>query len=49
MASPHVAGVAALMLEANPDLTAQNVIDILECTATPMPGYHAFEVGAGHG
>lgn len=47
MASPHVAGVVALMLEANPDLTAQNVIDILECTAAPMPGYHAFEVGAG--
>lgn len=47
MASPHVAGVVALMLEANPDLTAQNVIDILECTATPMPDYHAFEVGPG--
>jgi serine protease AprX len=47
MATPHVSGIVALMLEANPDLTPQNVIDILECSATPMDGYHAFEVGAG--
>jgi serine protease AprX len=47
MATPHVAGVVALMLQARPKLTAQNVIDILEGTATAMPGYARWQVGAG--
>lgn len=47
MATPHVSGVVALMLEANPALTAANVISILECSAAEMPGYASFEVGAG--
>jgi hypothetical protein len=33
MASPHVAGVVALMLEINPDLTYEEVLDILRETA----------------
>lgn len=48
MATPHVAGVAALMLEARPTLKPQNIIDILEGTADNMPSYELFEVGMGH-
>lgn len=48
MATPHVAGVIALMLEANPDLTPLEVKKIIQETATNMPGYEAWEVGAGH-
>jgi serine protease AprX len=48
MATPHVAGTVALMLDAREALKPQNVIDILEGTADDMPGYEVFEVGAGH-
>ncbi|CAN5640375.1 hypothetical protein BH23CHL7_BH23CHL7_00820 [soil metagenome] len=47
MSAPHVSGIVALMLQARPTLTAQNVIDILEGTAVSMPDYEAWEVGAG--
>lgn len=36
-ATPHVAGVVALMLEKNPDLTAAEIEAILEETAMPLP------------
>ncbi|MDQ3754756.1 MAG: S8 family serine peptidase [Acidobacteriota bacterium] len=45
--APQVAGVIALMLEANPALTPAQVRDILQRTATPLPPYYAHEVGAG--
>jgi serine protease AprX len=48
MATPHVAGIVALMLEANPYLTPGQVKDILERTATNMTGRLAWEAGAGH-
>ncbi len=48
MATPHVAGAIALMLEARPALQPQHVIDILEGTAFNMPNYEIFEVGMGH-
>ncbi len=48
MATPHVAGITALMLEANPDLTPAQVKDILERTATNMTSRLAWEAGAGH-
>ncbi len=35
MAAPHVAGVAALMLEANPDLGVEELEDLLRNTAIP--------------
>jgi serine protease len=38
MAAPHVAGVAALMLSANPALTPAQVETILMETARPLPG-----------
>ncbi len=46
-ACPHVSGVVALMLEANPRLTPDEVVTILRETATPMP-YAEREVGAGY-
>lgn len=46
-AAPHVAGVAALMLEANPQLTPQQVMLILRDTAMPMP-FEERVVGAGY-
>ncbi len=48
MAAPHVSGVVALMLEANPRLTPRQVKQVLMETATPMPGYEPWEVGAGY-
>lgn len=48
MATPHVAGIVALMLEANPKLLPADVKAILQQTATNMPGYEAWEVGAGY-
>lgn len=38
MAAPHVAGLAALMLSANPALTPAQVETILKETARPLPG-----------
>lgn len=37
MAAPHVSGIAALMLSANPDLTPQQVSAVLVATARPFP------------
>lgn len=48
MATPHVAGTVALMLEARPKLRPADIISILEGTAVAMPGYEIFEVGRGY-
>lgn len=45
--APQVAGVIALMLEANPNLSPAQIRDILQRTATPLPPYYLHEVGAG--
>lgn len=45
--APQVAGTIALMLEANPLLTPDEVRDILQRSATPMPPYFRHDVGAG--
>ncbi|HVR70980.1 MAG TPA: S8 family serine peptidase [Vicinamibacteria bacterium] len=37
MASPHVAGIAALMAQKNPSLTSFDVESILEASAVPLP------------
>ncbi|HWS90181.1 MAG TPA: S8 family serine peptidase [Pyrinomonadaceae bacterium] len=48
MATPHVAGVVALMLDADPTLTPGEVKQILVDTASRMPGYEEWQVGAGY-
>lgn len=48
MAAPHAAGIVALLLEANPALSPKEVKQIFQSTATNMPGYEAWEVGAGY-
>ncbi|MFZ5872672.1 MAG: S8 family serine peptidase [Actinomycetota bacterium] len=48
MAAPHVAGVVALMLDVQPTLTPAKVKSILQQTATDMPGYAEWQVGAGY-
>ena len=47
MATPLVAGAAALLIQRNPALTASLVKAILEYSAQPIPGYDNFEQGAG--
>ena len=48
MATPHVSGVVALMVQANPVLTPADISAVLAATATPMPGYQPYQVGAGY-
>jgi serine protease AprX len=48
MATPFTAGTIALMLDVDPTLTPDEIKQILIDTATRMPGYQDFEVGAGY-
>jgi serine protease AprX len=48
MATPHVSGTIALMLQANPALTPVDLAGVLTTTATAMPGYEPYQVGAGY-
>ncbi|MBC5992436.1 S8/S53 family peptidase [Pontibacter cellulosilyticus] len=48
MAAPHVAGIVALLLDANPTLTVAQVKEILQQTATNIPNRESWEVGAGY-
>jgi subtilisin family serine protease len=47
MATPHVAAAAARLVEARPDLSPDEVYDLLIATARPVPGGRVWEVGAG--
>lgn len=47
MATPHMAGVAALLLEAKPTATAQQLIDALEQSCDPLIGEPSLRHGSG--
>ncbi len=47
MAAPHLAGLTALLLEANPQLTWREVKQIFKSTATNIPGYDPWQIGSG--
>ncbi|MFJ2163600.1 S8 family serine peptidase [Streptomyces sp. NPDC087856] len=47
MATPHVAGAAALARAAHPELTGAQVKDLLTSTSVPTPRYDAFQAGSG--
>ncbi len=47
MAAPALSGVVANILEANRNLTADEVREVLVRTATPLATYDEFEAGAG--
>ena len=48
MAAPHLAGAVALMLEANPSLTPDQVADLVASSATPIAGCAVADCGAGY-
>jgi subtilisin family serine protease len=47
MATPAVAGAAALLLQRNPNLTPNLVKAILQYTAQPLAGFNNYQQGAG--
>ncbi|MGH9787360.1 MAG: S8 family serine peptidase [Candidatus Acidiferrales bacterium] len=47
MSAPHAAGVVALILEADPSLNPLEVKEIIQQTATNVPGREPWEAGAG--
>ena len=48
MATPHVVGAAALLFSGNPDLSPDQVMELLIDNADPMPGYLFHEAGYGY-
>ncbi|MBQ1015591.1 S8 family serine peptidase, partial [Micromonospora sp. M51] len=47
MATPHVAGTAALVAAAHPDWTGQRIKEALVSTVKATPGYTPYQAGAG--
>lgn len=47
MATPHVAGAAAILAQQHPDWTGEQIRDALVSTAKPLDGQTAYQVGGG--
>ena len=47
MATPHVAGLAALYMEKFPDLGADKIWELLENTAKPIQNLKYRDIGSG--
>ncbi|MFC4534446.1 S8 family serine peptidase [Sphaerisporangium dianthi] len=47
MATPHVAGAAALLAAAHPELSGGQLKDLLASSSLPTPAYDAFQGGSG--
>ncbi|MFE2303440.1 S8 family serine peptidase [Streptomyces sp. NPDC059445] len=47
MATPHVAGAAAILAQEHPDWKARQLKDALMSTSKELPNYTAYQVGAG--
>ncbi|NIK55904.1 S8 family serine peptidase [Kribbella shirazensis] len=47
MATPHVAGAAALLVQKHPDWTSEQLKSALVSTAKPLAGETAYQVGSG--
>jgi subtilisin family serine protease len=47
MATPHVAGAAAIIAQEHPGWTGEQIRDLLVSTAKPLPGQTAYQVGGG--
>ncbi|SNT50428.1 PA domain-containing protein [Actinacidiphila glaucinigra] len=47
MATPHVAGAAALLAAAHPELTGGQLKDLLASSSRQTPAYDAFQAGSG--
>lgn len=47
MAAPHVSGIAAMLLEARPELSGDELFRAICRSARPLPGLTEPDVGAG--